>query len=298
MQEYSFALFYYNYYNNHMKNTFIYRALPTMTITDEKIANYIDSNYKNLSNMTSSQLASIVGVSQSSVIKFSQKLGYPSYKRMISDVTSDQQEDTLNEELDINESTATTIAKLQQAYNNVFKLIPQLNPTINIEKAAKLINDCTCIKLFAYNARENYLAHYLANELLRIGIQAIISSNLTEMTAQAAISKSNEVFLILSKSGETREMLNFAKIARKNNAKVISITRTQKNSLAKLSDVNLKTVEYRNRTYMRERLVTASFMFLIDLVTLSVIKLRPEIADRNISKTWLYTKPSYVEPDE
>ena len=138
----------------------------------------------------------------------------------------------------------------------------------------------------------------MANELLRIGIQAIISSNLTEMTAQAAISKSNEVFLILSKSGETREMLNFAKIARKNNAKVISITRTQKNSLAKLSDVNLKTVEYRNRTYMRERLVTASFMFLIDLVTLSVIKLRPEIADRNISKTWLYTKPSYVEPDE
>lgn len=280
-----------------MKSIFAYGILSNLTATEEKIARYIENNIETISTQNSSQLAQTIGVSQSSIIKFSQKMGYPTFKRMISDITSDQPDDSLNDELDINESTATTIAKLQYSYNNTFSLVAQLNPTPIIEKAAQMINDCTCIKVFAYNAQEIWLAHYFCSNLLRIGIQAYATSSLTEMTAQATLVKSNDLVFILSKSGESREMLNFTKYAKKRNARVISITRTQKNTLAKLSDINLKTVEYRNRTYIRERLVTESFMFLIDLITLCVIKLRPETAEKTITSIRLYTKPTYVEPD-
>lgn len=280
-----------------MKSIFAYGALSNLTATEEKIAKYIENNSDTVSSLTSSQLAQKIGVSQSSIIKFSQKMGYPTFKRMISDITSDQPDDSLNDELDINESTATTIAKLQYSYNNTFSLVAQLNPTPIIEKAAQMINDCTCIKVFAYNAQEIWLAHYFCSNLLRIGVQAYATSSLTEMTAQATLVKSNDLVFILSKSGESREMLNFTKYAKKRNARVISITRTQKNTLAKLSDINLKTVEYRNRTYIRERLVTESFMFLIDLITLCVIKLRPETAEKTITSIRLYTKPTYVESD-
>lgn len=280
-----------------MKSIFAYGILSNMTATEEKIARYIENNIETISTKNSSQLAQTIGVSQSSIIKFSQKMGYPTFKRMISDITSDQPDDSLNDELDINESTATTIAKLQYSYNNTFSLVAQLNPTPIIEKAAQMINDCTCIKVFAYNAQEIWLAHYFCSNLLRIGIQAYATSSLTEMTAQVTLVKSNDLVFILSKSGESREMLNFTKYAKKRNARVISITRTQKNTLAKLSDINLKTVEYRNRTYIRERLVTQSFMFLIDLITLCVIKLRPETAEKTITSIRLYTKPTYIEPD-
>ena len=93
-------------------------------------------------------------------------------------------------------------------------------------------------------------------------------------------------------------LLNFAKIAKKKEVNIISITRTQKNQLSKISDVNLKTVEYKDRTIFRERLVTESFLFLLDLLILSVVKLRPEIAEKSINKNRLYTKPAYVEPND
>ncbi len=284
-------------YNIVMKNRRIFNALPNMTGTDEKIVSYINDHLDIISKMTSSQMAEEVGVSQSTIIKFSQKLGYPTYKRMISDITSDQPDDNLNDELEFNESTTTTMAKLQQAYSDVFAMVSRLNPSMNIEKAANIINGSSSVKIFAHNARENYIGHYFYNELLRIGIQAFASESITEMTAQMALVKPGDVIVILSKSGETREMLNFAKLAKKSNAYVISITRTQKNTLAKLSDVNLKTVEYLNRTFMRERLVTESFLFLLDTIILDIIKLRPELAETQINKIRIYTKPNYVEPD-
>lgn len=281
-----------------MKNTFIYGALTNMTSAEDKIAKYISENIDNIADLTSTKLADEVGVSQSTVIKFSQKLGYPTYKRMILDITSDQPDDDLNDELDYTESTSTTISKLQQSYNKVFALVAQLNPATSIEKAANIINNSNCVKVFAYNARENYLAHYFYNELLRIGIQSFVSESITEMTAQVALLKKGDTIVILSKSGESREMLNFAKIAKKKEVNIISITRTQKNKLSKISDVNLKTVEYKDRTIFRERLVTESFLFLLDLLILSVVKLRPEIAEKSINKNRLYTKPAYVEPND
>ena len=83
-----------------MKNTFIYGALTNMTSAENKIAKYISENIDNIADLTSTKLADEVGVSQSTVIKFSQKLGYPTYKRMILDITSDQPDDDLNDELD------------------------------------------------------------------------------------------------------------------------------------------------------------------------------------------------------
>ena len=100
-----------------------------MTGTDERIVSYINDHLDIISKMTSSQMAEEVGVSQSTIIKFSQKLGYPTYKRMISDITSDQPDDNLNDELEFNESTTTTMAKLQQAYSDVFAMVSRLNPS-------------------------------------------------------------------------------------------------------------------------------------------------------------------------
>lgn len=271
-------------------------SLSDMTMAEEKLSSYINEHLNELSGITSVQLAEKAGVSQSTVIKFSQKLGYPGFKRMIQDITSDQPADNLNEELESGESTASTAAKLIQVRRKAVEMTYGLNPDAEIEKAARIIHSSGTVYIYAYNARESYFAHYFATELCRIGLPAITAESITEEAIQLSLISEGDVVVILSKSGETREMLNLAKIARKHNASVISLTRTQKNALAKISDVNLKTVEYRTRTVMRERAVTESFLFLIDLITLSVIKLRPEEAEKQILNVRLITKPTYVEP--
>ena len=50
-----------------------------LTYSETKIADYILANRENVFNMTSQQMADNLGVGQSTVIRFSQKLGYKNY---------------------------------------------------------------------------------------------------------------------------------------------------------------------------------------------------------------------------
>ena len=54
--------------------------IEDLTYSEEMLADYIDSHRSEIQNLTSKELSDIVGVSQSTVIRFSQKLGYGSYK--------------------------------------------------------------------------------------------------------------------------------------------------------------------------------------------------------------------------
>ena len=282
-------------YTISMKTRLLLSAIPKATVTDEKLVNFINENFDRIRSLNSSQMAQEADVSQSSVIKFSQKLGYPSYKRMILDLSSDQPDDLLDDILDFKESTPATMAKLSKLFENCFEITSSLNPAILFEKAAKLIIYAPMVSVYSYSSRQTYLAHYLFYDLLRIGIPCQWTDNYTQIVSQTLISKPNDVVIILSKSGETREMLNTAKIIKQNGGKVISLTRTQKNSLAKISDINFKTIEYRDRSFIREKIVTQSFLFLIDMIVLSVVKLQPEKSQQFVSFSRIRTKPNYIE---
>lgn len=56
---------------------------PTLTYSETKIADYILANKDETFDKTSQELASLLGISQSTTIRFSQKMGYNSFKNMV-----------------------------------------------------------------------------------------------------------------------------------------------------------------------------------------------------------------------
>ena len=56
-----------------------------LTYSEEKLAQYIEEHRTEIKDIASQQLADLVGVGQSTVIRFSQKLGYGTFKKMIAD---------------------------------------------------------------------------------------------------------------------------------------------------------------------------------------------------------------------
>ena len=76
-----------------------------LTSSEETIALYISNHLEEVSHMTSSQLAEITGVAQATVVRFSQKMGYASFKKMIRDIsTSSMADEHVTEDIDPQES--------------------------------------------------------------------------------------------------------------------------------------------------------------------------------------------------
>lgn len=112
-------------YTNKLKMVF-----DGLTFSEEKLSNYIQEHREEIRNLTSQELADAVGVGQSTVIRFSQKLGYGNYKKMIADISMDNPDAYVDLEIDDQESTVETMEKLREQYNLIldmtFDILPML----------------------------------------------------------------------------------------------------------------------------------------------------------------------------
>ena len=63
-----------------------------LTYSEIKIADYILANQESVTGLTSQQLADLLGLGQSTIIRFSQKMGYKSYRNMLLDLERSQDE--------------------------------------------------------------------------------------------------------------------------------------------------------------------------------------------------------------
>lgn len=70
---------------------------PTLTYSETKIADYILANKDETFDKTSQELASLLGISQSTTIRFSQKMGYNSFKNMVLDLSRSNAENDIQE---------------------------------------------------------------------------------------------------------------------------------------------------------------------------------------------------------
>lgn len=91
--------------------TKIKNIYPELTGSEMKIADYILANKGNIDKMTSSELAEILEVGQSTIIRFSQKLGYKTFKQFVNDMVNVRGTDEANGEVQLQDSTRITMEK-------------------------------------------------------------------------------------------------------------------------------------------------------------------------------------------
>lgn len=268
-------------------------VMRDLTYSEELLANYINEHTDEIDNLTSTDLARICGVSQSTVIRFSQKLGYESYKKMTLDISTQQSDENIDINIDPNEDTNTTIEKLKSQYDYILNLTYSLNSIHNIDYAVELLHQAKRIVCFGFSARNNLFAQYFSEKLLVMGkdskyelYPALVYSDIEQL-------EENDVLVLFSESGETRDLVNYAKLAREKKVQVISITRVQKNKLQSLSDCSLKIVEYGGRTALRSNLIRYSILIIIDTLYLNLIKKEYDHAEKLLVKHRIETKLNY-----
>lgn len=138
-----------------------------------------------------------------------------------------------------------------------------------------------------------YFAQYFTYKLSSIGIDAFCDENMSLIYSKIRLCTESDVIVILSESGETRDLINFAKMAKKRGMFVITITKASKNTLQTIADKNLRIADYGLRTFLRNSVLRISVLSILDMLFLNLVKKNFNFYEREAAKLSFMTKLDY-----
>lgn len=269
----------------------IYEKLPQMSTTDKKIAQVIIENSEKVVDFTIAQLAHKADVSEASVSRFCKNIdisGFHQLKIKLAQISN--QDDGFK---------SVNGSDLQRSLSNIIdnksleirKTIENLSEE-DLKQILKILTDARIIQFTAegntYPVVED--AIYKFNQ---VGILAIGNSSWETSLAQTMNLNNNDVLIVISNSGESKELLEQIKVAHQKNIQVISITNRADSPIAKQSEFHLMT-SVRQKVFQSEyyfsRIAAGTLIETIFLLLVSKDKFRRDqivkheeiIADRKI----------------
>jgi RpiR family murPQ operon transcriptional repressor len=209
--------------------------------------------------LTSNALAEQLGISQSTVIRFTQKLGYESFRTFLVDLNKVYADDLRSRERDL--LTSDSMKILISRYEDAIHETNVLNKPDNIKQAVELILNADRIVVYGA-ANSSIFAEYLNNQLNKTGLFVQFSKGIHACLVSVAQLSSKGVVVLISQSGETEDTLEAATQARRKGIPIIALTGHHKNTLHEFADIVLYSSDYA-KNLMNIRI---SQLFLVDIL--------------------------------
>ena len=237
-----------------------------------KIIEYIRNNPIDPKIMTSSLLGKQLDISQSTIIRFTQKLGYSSFRAFLADISvSSQSPSEIDVDIQPNEDTEITMQRLFSQYTDVMKMTMTEQLSYQVDEAVKLLKEARRIVFFAVGGSSN-LCEYFATHLIRYNMMVNHSYDIHTSLYQITQCTQKDLVVVISESGETDEIRMAVNACKQLNVPILGITDRRKNTLSEASALTLNTVIYSTNEKLNVLRLRISQMFVIDLVILALFK--------------------------
>ncbi|WP_300360788.1 MurR/RpiR family transcriptional regulator [Fusobacterium sp.] len=223
-----------------------------MTPKESEIGVYILKNMKEILNLTSVELALKIGVGQSSIIKFIKKLGFNKYGEFKIQLSKEIENDRLyknkeriHDQIYLDDSLEEVSNK---TLNETIKALEKTVGNINYKYMEDVIEEIKKSKkiLIIGSGMSSIVAKDLEIKFMKIKIDALHYESPHMQLMKLATMDSNDMVIAISHRGETEDVIDVIKKAKNKNIKVLSITSIEKNTVASLSDFNLKIISEEN----------------------------------------------------
>lgn len=238
-----------------------------MSAIERRIADFILDNARLLRDYSSQQLANALGISQSSVVKFSQKLGfrgYPDLKYAIGQALArgDGGEVAAVPSVDDASALAGNLWKLKSEAEEETRLI---NPPASIDAVASLLGRAG--KVFLIGLGEDDIhARAFALRLSMLGILAVHNFDTAHMTASVSAAGLGDVLVVFSEHGKQASLCRIGRYFQQQRGKVVTVTRHTSNPLRAHADHALLVSAHDERPYIEPLLYHAGLQHLLDRV--------------------------------
>ncbi|MBB3289363.1 MULTISPECIES: MurR/RpiR family transcriptional regulator [Rhizobium] len=258
--------------------------LESMAPADRQIGQFIIDNPDQMLRLSSAALAAETGRSQSSVVKFSQKLGYAGYQEMKLAVSEAKAQEwqapagMIHGTIEVGDGYLTILQKLLGSKMQAMQQTISVNNEADIEKALEALHDARRIHLAGVGA-SSLVARDFSYKLMKLGRNVLHDSDSHVQMANASTLGPDDLLFALSYSGASIETLRIAELASQRQATVIAVTGLQDNPLARVADICLHTVGDEDR--VRSSAITArdAQLMLTDLLFILLVQRQPDAND-------------------
>jgi DNA-binding MurR/RpiR family transcriptional regulator len=245
----------------------------SLSTSELKLAKFALNSPNAVRDLSSQELANVVGVSQSSVVKFAQKLGYkgyPAFKLGVIDALNITTANTnLHGKITLNDSFAQMSEKLLSSKVAVLTETKNLNEEAAFNQAVDYLKSAKRILICGLGGSA-LVGKDFSYKLQKLGMLAIEEPDGHAQLAYAATLSENDLLFAISESGSTREIVNVVRQAKQNNSKIISVTRFGPTPISNMADVKLYSVEEEASARLSSILARTAQEFIIDILFIAI----------------------------
>ncbi|EOD3492178.1 MurR/RpiR family transcriptional regulator [Cronobacter malonaticus] len=265
----------------------IRQRYPTLAQSDRKLADFLLQFPDYARHLSSQQLAAEAGVSQSSVVKFSQKLGYkgfPALKLAISEALASQSNIhsvAVHNEILGDDPLRLVGEKLIKENVAAMHASLDINPEEKLLASVGLLRNARRIVLTGIGA-SGLVAKNFSWKLMKIGLNAVAEQDMHALLATVQAMEPEDLLVALSYSGERREVNLAADEALRVGARILAITGFTPNALQQRATQCLYTIAEEQATRSAAISSTSAQMMLADLLFMALVQQDLEKAPERI----------------
>ncbi|WP_343805426.1 MurR/RpiR family transcriptional regulator [Paenochrobactrum glaciei] len=258
--------------------------LTDMAPADQQIGEFILERPEQVAKLSSAALAQETGRSQSSVVKFSQKLGFAGYQELKRAVIEAKAQEwrvpagVIHGSIEKDDGYLTILQKLIGSKLQSMQQTVAVNNEDDIGKALSALDAARRIHLAGVGA-SSLVARDFSYKMMKLGRNVLHNDDSHIQMANASTLSSEDVLVAFSQSGASIETLRIAEAAKERGALVISVTGLKENKLASNADINLYTVADEEKVRSSSITSRDAQLILTDLLFILLIQKQSDAYD-------------------
>jgi len=261
-------------------------ALPKLKGAAQKVAQFILTSPQETINLTITELGSRVGVSEASVFRLAQSLGYSGFHalkiRLAEDIVSPML--IVHEDMTPDDGPATAVQKAMTAGLRSLEDTMRILDMPVLEAAIRALCNARQIELFA-SGNSIPIAMDLNFRLTKIGMRSRFSVDPTMQEMYASLTSSEDVAVGISHTGSSKDTVYALELAKQRGARTICITNHSDSPLTRYGDFCLFT-STRVSHFREERLDSnLATLALTEALYVGICVERSDASVQAVSKT-------------
>ena len=256
----------------------------TFTQTEKKVADYILRNIQDVMYMSITDLAIACDVGESSIFRFCKSLdlkGYQEFKIVLAhSLSSEQDMISLYNDVSLTDSLEDLPSKI---LTKNIQALKETSEFIQKEEIAKVVHWMVqAQRIYFFGVGSSLITAMDAkNKFMRITNKTECSIDAHLQMMNAALMTENDVAVIISYSGSTKDIIELAKVAKNKNAKIVALTRYAKSPLTTYSDVIFITAADEGPLQGGSLTAKISQLYLLDILYVEYFKQTAQESAKN-----------------
>lgn len=212
-------------------------TMEKFTSSESELAKYIIENPDEISQLSINQIAKKIHISPATITRFCQKISFSGFNEF---------KHELKRYIDLkNKPTVSSDIKEIDYFSNLYQNHLEIIETtfrkmtyLDIQQAVSLLTDAKKVQVYGIG-NSGIAAQEFKWKFFRIGIQVESITDPHQAVMDAALCSDSSLIIGISVSGNTKEVIDAIKMAKKQGASILAITSDKTSELSKLADLSL-----------------------------------------------------------